>query len=232
MTTEIAWTEIALRLFLTFVAGTLIGLNREGAGRPAGLRTTVLVCLAASASMILANLLMGTKGRVPDAFVTMDVMRLPLGILTGVGFIGAGAILHKGNFVSGLTTAATLWFSTVMGFCFGSGQTALGLALLGLGIVILWALRWVEIFLKQRYQATLTVAVCPEGPSPQEIRRCLETGHHKFSTLAVRYTSRGRKLRFDVHWQARASDKDVLPDSVTQLARRPDILEVNWVLHA
>lgn len=230
--TEITWPEIALRLLLTFAAGTLIGLNREEAGRPAGLRTTVLVCLAASASMILANLLLGTRGRVPDAFVSMDVMRLPLGILTGVGFIGAGAILRKGNVISGLTTAATLWFSTVMGFCFGSGQTLLGLVLSGLGIFILWALRWVEALLKQRYQATLTVAVSPEGPSIQEIRQCLETGRHQFSTLAVRYTSRGRKLRFDVHWQARSSEKDVLPDRVTQLAAHPEVIEVHWLLHS
>jgi putative Mg2+ transporter-C (MgtC) family protein len=58
-------------------------------------------------------------GKTPYSFVSMDVMRLPLGILTGMGFIGAGAIPHKGNMVLGVATAATLWFTTLMGFCFG-----------------------------------------------------------------------------------------------------------------
>ena len=75
---------------------------------PLASRTTILVCLTASASMILGNLLLGTLGRATDTLVRMDVMRLPLGILTGMGFIGAGAILHRGNVVVGVTTAATL----------------------------------------------------------------------------------------------------------------------------
>ena len=93
MPVTIAWSDVALRLVLTVVAGTLIGINRTEHGRPAGLRTTLLVCLAASISMIQANLLMNSVGKAHDSFVVLDLMRLPLGILTGVGFIGAGAIL-------------------------------------------------------------------------------------------------------------------------------------------
>lgn len=122
MSTELGWSEIALRLILTLAAGVLIGLNRETHGRPAGLRTTTLICLAASISMIQMNLLLGITGKTPSSFAVMDLMRLPLGILSGMGFIGAGAILKKGTLVSGVTTAATLWFSTVMGLCLGGGQ--------------------------------------------------------------------------------------------------------------
>ena len=88
-------------LLLTLVAGAIVGVNRSERGRAAGFRTTILVCLTASASMILGNLLLGTTGRPFNSFVTMDVMRLPLGILTGMGFIGAGAILHRANMVTG-----------------------------------------------------------------------------------------------------------------------------------
>src|SRR5271170_6715244 len=132
MPVVITWQDIALRLGLAVVAGTLVGLNRGEHGRPAGLRTTLLVCLAACIAMIQANILTGTAGRRPDSFVMMDTMRLPLGILSGIGFIGAGAILRKGNMVLGVTTAATLWFVTVMGLCFGGGQLALGLIALAL----------------------------------------------------------------------------------------------------
>ena len=104
----------------------------------------MLVCLAASLSMIQANLLLGMSGKTPASFAVMDLMRLPLGILSGMGFIGAGAILRKGNLVLGVTTASTLWFSTVMGLCFGGGQLALGLVALLLALIILGGLKVLE----------------------------------------------------------------------------------------
>jgi putative Mg2+ transporter-C (MgtC) family protein len=72
MVTNIGWSDIALRLVLTIVAGTLIGIDRGEHGRPAGLRTTLLVCLAASVSMIQVNLLLSVRGNVPDSYVVMD----------------------------------------------------------------------------------------------------------------------------------------------------------------
>ena len=76
--------------------------------------------------MIQMNLLMESNGKTQDSFAVMDLMRLPLGILTGVGFIGAGAIVRKSEMVVGVTTAATLWFATVVGLCLGGGQLILG----------------------------------------------------------------------------------------------------------
>jgi putative Mg2+ transporter-C (MgtC) family protein len=78
-------SEIALRLLLTMVAGATIGFNREAKGHAAGLRTTMLVGLAASVAMIQANLLLPVAGKTNASFAVMDLMRLPLGILTGVG---------------------------------------------------------------------------------------------------------------------------------------------------
>lgn len=127
MAPDIQWQQIALRLVLTVLAGGLLGVERSRTGHFAGLRTTVLVTLAASVSMIQMNLLMESNGKPPNSFAVMDLMRLPLGILTGVGFIGAGAILRKDEMVVGLTTAATLWFGTVIGLCLGGGQLILGL---------------------------------------------------------------------------------------------------------
>jgi putative Mg2+ transporter-C (MgtC) family protein len=143
MQPDITWTEVAVRLLLTLVAGAIIGTNRGEHRSPAGLRTTILVCLTASASMILGNLLIGTSRRAPNSFVTMDVMRLPLNF-NRHGFIGAGAILHQGSMVLGVTTAATLWFTTLMGFCFGAGEHGLGMSLLGLGVFVLWCLEWLK----------------------------------------------------------------------------------------
>src|ERR1700733_5971146 len=103
MAPEIVWQQIALRLALTLIAGGLLGVERSRSGHFAGLRTTLLVTLAASISMIQMNLLIQTNGKPQDSYAVMDLMRLPLGILTGVGFIGAGAIVRKGELTLGIT---------------------------------------------------------------------------------------------------------------------------------
>src|ERR1700728_428149 len=149
MPVTLDWQQVLLRLALTVGAGLIIGFNRGEHGRPAGMRTTLLVCLAASIAMIQANLLMNTVGKAGNSFVVLDLMRLPLGILSGMGFIGAGAIVRKGNLVLGVTTAATLWFTTVMGLCFGGGQIGLGVAALVVGFGTLWGLKYVEQTIKQ-----------------------------------------------------------------------------------
>jgi putative Mg2+ transporter-C (MgtC) family protein len=71
--------------------------------------------------MLQVNLLLPMQGKTSSSFAVMDLMRLPLGILSGMGFIGAGAIVRKDSLVHGLTTAATLWFVTGLGLCFGGG---------------------------------------------------------------------------------------------------------------
>lgn len=146
MTLQIDWQDIALRLGLTAFGVALIGFNREEHRLAAGLRTTLLVGLAAAISMIQVNLLLNISGKAGNSFVVLDLMRLPLGILSGMGFIGAGAILRKDNMVLGVTSAATLWFVTVMGLCFGGGQIGLGLCAAGLGYGALaglkYELRW------------------------------------------------------------------------------------------
>ena len=106
------------------MAGLALGFERSASGHSAGARTTLRVALAACLARLQANWLMTTAGKTPDSFVTLDVMRLPLGVLTGVGFIGGGAILKRGDSVFGLTTAATRWFVTVIGLCFGGGRSA------------------------------------------------------------------------------------------------------------
>jgi len=173
MTPSVGWTDVALRLALTVGASILLGYNRSEHGKAAGMRTTLLVCLAASVAMLQVNALLPTAGRASNSFVMNDLMRLPLGILTGVGFIGGGAILSRGDIVVGVTTAATLWLATVIGLCLGGGQIALGLAATGLGLFALWGLKWVESRLRQERDARLALTVDASGPGEREIRRRL-----------------------------------------------------------
>ncbi len=229
MPTSLEWTDIALRLALTVVAGVLIGFNRSEHGRPAGLRNTLLVCLAASVAMIQANLLLGTAGRQADAFVTMDVMRLPLGILSGIGFIGAGAIIRRDDRVLGVTTAATLWFTTVIGLCFGGGQIGLGLAALGLCLVVLSALKWAEQRMPQDRRALLVVAAGPGGPTEEDIRTCLTDEGFRLAAYAMTYVPGEGRCSFhcDVRWRGRQADMRP-PRFLAALAQRPGMVQLDW----
>ena len=104
------------------VAGALIGADREFLGKPAGLRTHILVCFA-SALMTLLGLRMGEWTVVfPEGTqIVSDMARMPHAILTGIGFLGAGVIFRSGFSVHGLTTAASLWLTASLGIVFGAG---------------------------------------------------------------------------------------------------------------
>ncbi len=225
------WQEMALRLFFTVLAGALVGINRGEHGHPAGLRTTLLVCLAASLSMIETNLLLGSSGKTPNSFAVLDLMRLPLGILSGMGFIGAGAILRKGNRVQGVTTAATLWFVTMLGLCFGGGQIGLGCAGLALGLGTLTLLKKCEQHWNSDRKGVLTVAV-EEKPFPEgEIAARLQAhGYRLISWKSVAFDTRdqARQASCLVHWQAPRMEAESMPPFCGEMAALPGVVKVEW----
>jgi putative Mg2+ transporter-C (MgtC) family protein len=223
------WRQIALRLALTVAAALVIGFNRSEHGRPAGMRTTLLVCLAASLSMIQANLLMNSVGKAHDSFIVLDLMRLPLGILSGMGFIGAGAILRKDNLVLGVTTAATLWYTTMMGLCFGGGQLYLGTAALVLGCGTLWGLKYVENIMPQDRRAMLTLFLSKEDPSEEEIRATVAQGACSIISWGIAYLDHGQRRKIRIEIQQRSRPGDARPPAfVLQLARNAHVENIEW----
>jgi putative Mg2+ transporter-C (MgtC) family protein len=229
MPAHIGWHEIALRLVLTVIAGLLIGYNRTEQGKAAGLRTTLLVCLAASFAMIQVNLLLPTAGRAPDSFVTNDLMRLPLGILTGVGFIGAGVIVRRDNIVVGVTTAATLWYVTVIGLCLGGGQIGLGVAATAIALVALWLLNWIESRLRRECRATLCIELEGASPSESQIRRMLETAGLDIARTQITLSAAGkhRELRFDL-LEYRLPNAADNPSIVAAIAAQDGVVRLEW----
>jgi putative Mg2+ transporter-C (MgtC) family protein len=231
MPITVEWHDLAIRLALTVAAGVLFGANRSERGRAAGLVTNVLVCLAASVAMIQTNLLLSLSGKAPDSFVTLDLMRLPLGILTGMGFIGAGVILRRGEAIRGITTAATLWLVTVIGLCFGGGQIALGLVASTLGMLALAGLKKLEERVHQDRQGTLILSCVGPDPVEEEVRaQILGTGCRIIS-WDVTYNREAemprRTLRCEVEWHGSRGDIQP-PISLDQLAQRPSIRMLRW----
>jgi putative Mg2+ transporter-C (MgtC) family protein len=230
MPLTLTWHEIAIRLTLSVIAGALIGFDRGEHGRPAGLRTTLLVCLAAAVAMVQANLLLSTRGRSPDSFVDMDVMRLPLGILTGMGFIGGGAILRRDGFVLGVTTAATLWFVTVIGLCFGGGQIGLGIAATVLGGLVLSGLRWFDYSVKREQHGTLFLTTERDLPHEEAIRAIVQKAGYKIMSVSAvtcdKQTER-RNVEFMVQWRSAAHNLDA-PAFLRDLLNDPHVTTAHW----
>lgn len=230
MPLHLGWVDIAVRLLLTVLAGGLMGMNREEHDRPAGLRTTILVCLAASMSMIEVNLLLIVGGKTASSFVVLDLMRLPLGILSGMGFIGAGAILKKETMVRGVTTAATLWFVTMVGICIGGGQLVFGMTGAVLGFLTLWALKWVEAHWQRGQRGVLRVVCGEERVSFDEISRAVRDGGGHLVRIARMNVDRAesrREVSCEVSWKACPGNPQP-PPFLKLLAGSSNILQVEW----
>lgn len=229
MPLHLGWPEMALRLALTFCAGMAVGWNRETHGKAAGLRTTILVGLAAAISMIQANILLDTGGKHPDSFAVMDVLRFPLGVLTGVGFIGAGAILRKGDLVTGVTTAATLWVMTAIGLSFGGGQIWLGLAATLIVLVTLLLLKRLDEHLQHRQHGILVLSV-PEQSQLPDVAAALERMGYKIRFRGYAEEDGNRLYRFDISWgHARLTQLSALLDEVGRygLVRKLDVTDAS-----
>lgn len=153
--------EILIRIGLAAVAGTVLGIEREKHGRAAGLRTTLMVCLASCIAMIISDAFY------QHSFVQQataggwhpDPARLAAGVLSGMGFLGAGVIIRQSNhMVRGVTTAATLWFVTIIGLAFGAGSIGVGLLATVGSVLILVLIPHVESLVKNDWYSDLGVS--------------------------------------------------------------------------
>jgi putative Mg2+ transporter-C (MgtC) family protein len=215
------WNDIAIRLLLTFVAGAAIGLDRESSGHAAGLRTTILVGLAACLATIQANLLLSAIGKSADSFSRMDVLRFPLGILTGVGFIGGGAIFKRGDLVTGVTTAATLWVMTAIGLAFGGGQIALGSTGTAIAFVTLWALKRLDARIPRERRAILSIVRTPNDAPLDLEGRIARLGYRaRFVKKVQRVGQDHSVVSYEIRWR-----RSETPDPPTDLL---EFLENNY----
>src|ERR1051325_3245427 len=155
---SLSLTEMFLRLLAAFVAGFVIGWERESHGRPAGLRTNILACVASALAMVVSEVLFSQSASATGGGNWRpDPARLGAGILTGIGFLGAGTILRHANVIRGVTTAASLWFVTILGLAFGSGAFAVGMAGLLLALLTLYVLPSLEKNIRSDWYASLSV---------------------------------------------------------------------------
>jgi len=111
-----------LRVAFAALCGGAIGLERERRGKPAGFRTNILICVGATLYMVVGELMATARGA-----ASLDPTRIAAQVVSGIGFLGAGAILHSRGAVVGLTSAATIWVVAAIGLLIGAGFPVLGL---------------------------------------------------------------------------------------------------------
>jgi putative Mg2+ transporter-C (MgtC) family protein len=155
---QISHLDLTIRMLLAVGMGGLIGLEREWSNHAAGLRTHMLVCIGATSIMLLS--MYGFSEFANEFNVRMDPARLAAQVISGIGFLGAGAVLRNGSMVSGLTTAASIWVVAAIGLCIGAGfYYCAGLAT-GLVLFSLFFLnKWEKHLMRHRRNREVTICL-------------------------------------------------------------------------
>lgn len=150
MDTHLPWTDVLLRLTLASVSGILLGLEREWKEKPAGLRTHMLVALAAACFTVLATEIFYTQLAVSGNQTAVDTTRVIEGVIAGVAFLGAGTIIKGSGDIKGLTTGASVWVAGALGVACGGGYYVPALFTLGFALLALYVLGQLEDKVRSR----------------------------------------------------------------------------------
>ena len=157
--------ELLIRLVVGTVLGGVIGYERDVHGRPAGLRTHLIVALASTTFMLVSTHFVYFQHYTKDDLVTVDTSRIAASVVTGIGFLGGGAILRTGLSVQGLTTAAGLWLVAAIGLSAGAGMYVVSVAATLFGVLALALLRRFEHKDERLVRHKISLVVTESGPS-------------------------------------------------------------------
>jgi putative Mg2+ transporter-C (MgtC) family protein len=167
--------EPFLQLVLAVVLGGLVGLEREFHGRPAGLRTHILVCLGATLAMVATvHFYQAAPRDAAGSPLRIDPGRIAAGVLTGIGFIGAGAIIRLRGTNRGLTTAACIWLVASIGVVLGMGAYAAAVGTTVLAIFVLLVLHELERFISPVTYRELIVLADLEESLAERVRKTVQ----------------------------------------------------------
>jgi len=218
-----AW-EITANLACAWVAGSLIGIERSYNGRAAGFRTHALVGLAAAVAMTITLEPVVLAGAFPAGALRLDPTRIGQGVMTGVGFLGAGVIFKEGVCVQGLTTAACIWATAAVGMLFGLGMVYGGAAATVAILTTLIVLRWVEtattghIFAMAIFRFRVA-----EAPTEQALHTLL--GEHEVQLKDISYRlSQGGEI-FEYRGGLRTKRAAGFPGLASRLRGLPGLVE-------
>src|SRR5471030_336413 len=149
------YLEITVHLASAWLAGSLIGLERSFHGRPAGFRTHALVCLASAVLMMITAYQSDWLTSTLPNTIRADPQRMAQGIMTGIGFLGAGVIFKEGLSERGLTTAASIWVTAAIGILVGIGFWFAAVVGAAAALIVLALFRYIEARLRSEFYAKI-----------------------------------------------------------------------------
>jgi putative Mg2+ transporter-C (MgtC) family protein len=199
--------KILLHLLVALVAGGLIGLERSYQGRPAGFRTHVLVCVSASMLMLVTlyqSVWYGVEAG--QAASSTDPTRMAQGIMTGIGFLGAGVIMKDGLSIRGLTTAASIWMTAAIGILAGIGFYFPVVVVTLLTMAALSFFRWLEGVLPSYYYAQHLVRFLSASVMDEDALRQL-IAEHGFTIANLSYGMQDNGRIFEYRMVIRSRDR-------------------------
>ena len=188
--------ELAIRMLVGALLGGIIGYERDYHGRPAGLRTHLIVALASSTFMVVSTHFVYFQRYAQGDFVAVDPSRIAASVVTGIGFLGGGAILRTGISVQGLTTAAGLWLVAAIGLASGAGMYQESVLATAIGLIALWALRRFEG--KEDHLQRRKVSVLLDGGMAEAARVSTALEGAKIRTQSGEYEHRLEERRVAV----------------------------------
>ncbi len=214
----------AARITAAVVMGGLIGLERSFHGRPAGFRTHALVCLASTLLMVVTVHQGEWMTGVPLDAIRTDPTRMAQGIMTGIGFLGAGVIFKEGLSVRGLTTAASIWVTAAIGVLVGIGfYFVAGLGLVAT-LVILSLFRFLENKLPSEFYAHHTLSFERNSVMSEETLREL-IGRHGFTVANLSYRLSDHGSIFEYRMVIRSRDPGAAETLASELRTLPEVIE-------
>ena len=204
----LTWPEVLLRLALAAVFGAAIGVERELREREAGLRTHLLVSVGSALFTIVSAYGFREFLVHGGSVVRTDPSRIAAQIVTGIGFLGAGAIIRQGLSVRGLTTAATLWVVAAIGMASGAGYYSAAAITTVLVILSLWPLRVLahRIFVRFRPERERLVIDLERGRSPGIVLDAVEAAGAHVESLALADEEDRRSVALDVDFPPKTRD--------------------------
>ncbi|MES2355128.1 MAG: MgtC/SapB family protein [Pseudomonadota bacterium] len=218
------FSNILQHLLYALLAGSLVGFERTYHGRPAGFRTHALVCLSSSLLMLVTLYQAHWFTSSTLERVSIDPTRMAQGIMTGIGFLGAGVIMKEGLSVRGLTTAASIWITAAIGVLFGIGFYFPAIVATFLTLCTLSVFRWVEAKMPTLYYAHLMIRFGRQAAMEEtELHKLI--ADHGFSIANLSYRVGGKENFFEYAMTVRSHKRDNARRLAETLGRLSYVLE-------
>ncbi len=223
------WLEMLPHLAAATVAGGLIGLERSYHGRPAGFRTHTIVCLASSLLMLVTLYESRWNAGAVAETIRMDPTRMAQGVMTGIGFLGAGVIMREGLTVRGLTTAASIWTTSAIGILCGIGFYTPAILGTVITLGVLSFFRKLENLVTSQIFATHTLLFSRSNAwSYGQISQMLK--NNGFSVINISYNLKEQGEHLECRMTIRTKDKRSFEKLRDSLLAEPDVVEFGILL--